>query len=54
MVDNSNLPAEYKGLTIAMDWNNVNFKCSGLYKIQIIIDESIVKEKEIFVKGKNE
>lgn len=50
----SNLPEEYKGVNIALDWNNVNFKRSGLYKITVSIDESIIGEKFIYVKGKNE
>lgn len=52
--DNSNLPKEYKGLNLAMDWNNVNFKRSGVYKIKIRIDDELIGEKSIFVKGKNE
>lgn len=52
--DNSNLPLEYKGLNLAMDWNNVNFKCSGMYSIKVEIDSVLAGEKNIFVKGKNE
>ena len=52
--DNSNLPNEYKGLNLAMDWNNVNFKRSGVYTIKIKIDGELIGEKSIFVKGKNE
>ncbi len=51
---NNNLPQEYRGLSIAMDWNNVNLKVSGEYKIKITVDETVVKEKSIYVKGKNE
>lgn len=53
-VDESNLPKEYKGVTIAMDWNNVNFKMSGLYTIKIYVDQELIKTKSIYVKGKNE
>lgn len=54
MEENSNLPKEYKGITIAMDWNNVNLKVSGEYTIRISIDDTVLKEKKIYVKGKNE
>lgn len=50
----SNLPCEYKGINLAMDWNNVNFKVSGEYTIKISINGELLKEKNIFVKGKNE
>lgn len=54
MEENSNLPKKYKGITIAMDWNNVNLKVSGEYTIRISIDDTVLKEKKIYVKGKNE
>lgn len=50
----TNLPQEYRGITMAMDWNNVNFKSSGLYVFKFFVDGELVKKKEIFVKGKNE
>lgn len=53
-VDDSNLPKEHKGVTVAMDWNNVNFKMSGLYTIKIYIDDELIQTKSIYVKGKNE
>ena len=52
--DKSNLPKEYKGLNIAMDLNNVDFKRSGLYTFKVAIDGIQIGEKGIFVKGKNE
>lgn len=52
--DNSNLPQEHKGLNMAMDWNNVNLKVSGLYKVQVNFDKVMLQEKTIYVKGKNE
>lgn len=52
--DDSNLPQEYKGLNMAMDWNNVNLKMSGLYNIRVSFDGAVIQEKSIFVKGKNE
>ena len=51
---NSNLPKKYKGLNIAMDWNNVNLKVSGEYTIKITVDGELLKEKCIYVKGRNE
>ena len=54
IANNTNLPPEHLGINIAMDWNNVNFKISGLHTIKIYIDGELVKCKEIFVKGKNE
>lgn len=54
LIDNSNLPLEYKGLNLAMDWNNVNFKNSGIYTVKIAIDNTFIGEKAIYVKGKNE
>ena len=50
----SNLPNEYSGIHIVMDWNNVNLKSSGLYTIKIIYDENEIGSKSIYVKGKNE
>lgn len=54
MRDETNLPNEYKGINIVMDWNNVNFKASGLYTIRVCIDGDFIGEKKIYVKGKNE
>lgn len=52
--DDSNIPQEYKGLNIGVDWKNVNLKVSGLYKLQVAVNGDILAEKPIFVKGKNE
>lgn len=52
--EGSNLPPKYKGINIAMDWNNVNLKVSGEYTIKITVDGDLLKEKSIYVKGKNE
>lgn len=52
--EDNNLPQQYKGINIAMDWNNVNLKVSGEYIIKITVDDILLKEKRIFVKGKNE
>lgn len=50
----SNLPSEYRGINMAIDWNNVNFKSSGLYKLAVDVDGFDIGSKEIYVKGKNE
>ena len=52
--DDSNLPQEHKGLNMTMDWNNVNLRVSGLYTLEVKFDGVLIKEKSIFVKGKNE
>ena len=54
MNEESNLPQKYKGINIAMDWNNVNLKVSGEYTIKITVDGNFLEEKSIYVKGKNE
>lgn len=48
------LPAEYQGINFTMNFNNIDFKMSGLYKMSIWIDDTLLDEKEIYVKGKNE
>lgn len=53
-LDMGNLPNEYKGINIAMDWNNVNLRLSGLYTIRILYDGTEIGNKSIYVKGKNE
>lgn len=50
----SNLPIEYQGINIAVDWNNVNFRTSGLYTTVVLYDECEIGRKQIYVKGKNE
>lgn len=49
-----NLPQEYKGINLAIDWNNMNLKKDGIYTLSVYIDDEKVKDKEIFVKGKNQ
>lgn len=53
MEDDSDLPLEYRGVNVAMDWTNVNFKTSGIYTIVITLDGEELAKKEIYVKGKN-
>lgn len=52
--DDNNLPNEYKGINLTMDWNNTHFKESGIYKLIVRIDGEVVGEKSIYVKGKNQ
>lgn len=54
ILGDSNLPEKYRGLNLAMDWSNVDFKAPGLHTLTIYIDEEEVGKKEIYVKGKNE
>lgn len=51
--DSSNLPEEYKGVNLTVNWNNVNFKKEGLYDLSVYCDGAEIGSKEIFVKGKN-
>ncbi len=50
----SNLPKEHLGVNIGMDWNNIDFKRSGLYQVEVNVDQELIGNKEIYVKGKNE
>ena len=49
-----NLPEEYMGVNIAAGFQNVDFKKSGLYFTQVLLDGNDMGKFEIFVKGKNE
>ena len=52
--DVSNIPDEYKGINISMSLNNVNFRVSGEYSMEIFYDNEKLGEHRIYVKGKNE
>ena len=52
--DLSNLPPEYKGVNLSVDWNNVNFRKEGLYKLAVVVDGVEIDNKTIYVKGKNQ
>lgn len=54
MEDPSNLPAEYKGVNLSINWNNINFKTEGEYCLKIVVDGDEVGSKTVFVKGKNQ
>lgn len=48
------IPQEYQGVNLAMNWNNTNLRSSGVYKLKVWVDNKLIGEKDIFVKGKNE
>lgn len=52
--DGGNLPVEYKGINLSIDWNNINFKEQGECTLTVIVNEVQLREKRIFVKGKNQ
>ena len=54
MEDQSNLPQEYKGVNLALNWNNINFQEQGEYSLKVMVDGQEVGNKTIFVKGKNQ
>lgn len=51
---NSNLPEEHMGINVAAGLQNVDFKNSGLYFTQVLLDGNNIGEFEIYAKGKNE
>ena len=50
----SNLPSEYTGFDLSMNWANINFVCSGVYTLTVKLDSVELGTKTIFVKGKNQ
>lgn len=50
--DNYDLPKEYKGLNMSMDFRNVIFKEEGLYQTKVMFNGQEVGINEIYVKGK--
>ena len=52
--ENSNLPDEQMGINVAAGLQNVNFKKSGLYSTEVILDGASIGKYYIFSKGKNE
>lgn len=53
MDDQSNLPQEYKGINLSLDWNNINFQEDGEYSLKVVLDGEEIGGKDIYVKGKN-
>ena len=52
--DESNLPNDYSGINLSVDWNNVNITSEGLYALSIYVDGDMIDSKEIYIKGKNQ
>lgn len=52
--ENSNLPDSQMGVNVAAGMQNVDFKKSGLYSTEIMLDGISIGEYPIFAKGKNE
>ena len=52
--DARDYPDEYKGVNVAMDWLNVDFKCSGEYRITVYYNNKEIYTRTIYAKGKNE
>ena len=46
------IPDEYKGLNMSMDFRNVVLDTEGLYKTEIYFNGELLEEKPIYVKGK--
>ena len=51
--ENSNLPDEQMGINVAAGLQNVDFKKSGLYSTEVILDGTSIGEYHICAKGKN-
>lgn len=51
---NSNLPDQYLGINVAVNFQNVDIKKSGIYSMDVIFDGTTLGTYEIYVKGKNE
>lgn len=50
----SNLPDEQLGINVAAGLQNVDFKKSGVYSTEVILDGTSLGKYYIFAKGKNE
>lgn len=51
--DNTNLPDEYKGMNLKMDWSKLEFKTAGEYTLTISVDGELLGEKKIYVNDKH-
>lgn len=47
-----NLPAEYQGIDLCMDFRNVVFESNGVYKTTIYFNNEELGCREIYVKGR--
>ncbi len=52
--DSSNLPDKQKGINLSINWSNINLKTEGEYQLTVFLDGIQLKEKKIYVKGKNQ
>lgn len=52
--ENSNLPDAQMGINVAAGLQNVNFKKSGLYSTEVVLDGTSIGEYYIYAKGRNE
>ena len=48
------LPEEHMGINVAAGLQNIDFKKSGLYSTQVLVDGNDMGEFKIYAKGKNE
>lgn len=46
------LPNEYKGLNMSMDFRNVIFETEGLYNTSVTFNGQLLADNFIYVKGK--
>lgn len=46
------LPSEYKGLNMSMDFRNVIFETEGIYSTEVFFNNQLLAENPIYVKGK--
>ena len=46
------LPSEYKGLNMSMDFRNVIFETEGIYSTGVFFNNQLLAENPIYVKGK--
>ena len=44
------LPEEYRGINIAIDWKNINFTNTGVYSLCVYFDEDLIGTRNVFVK----
>lgn len=52
--ENSNLPDSQLGINVAAGMQNVDFKKSGMYSTEVILDGISIGEYPVFAKGQNE
>ncbi len=50
--DEVELPKEYKGVYMSMDFRNVVFETEGLYNTTVFFNSQLIGSSSIYVKGK--